>query len=895
MPQFDRQEKTLVYRVELDESSLAQSIRTARETVGVGLSQAADQAMAVGQAVNVTAATAAARIGSHLEFMERTRQVLAAPDETRAAAHGLGVMRALGVKAGIVSPRFSETMASLESRADSAVLGDPTGVKGMQRAATFTNMSMFAMGVGLMFTGFGAVPGAILTAGSVASSLGAEVGFDRGIQKKMLAAHMRDVGMGSATRIVDEFETYVNQQRVSFREAMEVGQAALSSIPRAMQQNPTRLRDTLIAAVETWGQVGKAFGMEKEDALATTTELFRLGIDPMALRGSTYLGGISNLSKQFGINPGAMNSVAMDVMRQSMVAGYDALSAGNLFQLQTSMVAQMTRSGVLTRGDLAMAAGFSGPQSEMQLAAAQRMMQAGIHFRETSTGSAINAGLMMGGQGNYMDLIARASTMTSQQMLEFRSKATTGGDMTQQNLAVVDMMRDLIERTGNKATPAALEGQLMGVGYDQGTARMMSRMNRADIGTAQFGAMSSGQYEWEQGNSRAGFFGFFGGKAAGVAGGWAAGQYQYVMKPTGRFFSDLWRWTGAAAYRKLWSDWELDPIEGFREGVSTNALPVALATKFDEEHLSYADRREMRGEESRLQEDYRQRYVRKGYETESRRGFQRYLNERDRIDMGKWLNKDNNRDNVIEDMRELRDTQGVSLTEEQVLRMLPMRELFMANMNKLTGKDRAQAREDFTRKVQGTLGIDQNDATRVANYFMNNAIYAQVTEPADKASMVVRERLHEDSNTLTGIMLDKDMRGRLAGMLFKQDSASYRALAEADKGMSEKDLVALAQRGFNSGDANRQFVVKGMWSAGNTVAKAISEMSPQLSEAKRKEQAEKDAATAKAGEVKDASMLMGNVREGAMLVEMRETNRLLKTLVQTGQFNVGAPVTPENN
>jgi hypothetical protein len=903
MPPFDRQEKTLVYRVELDESSLAQSIRTARETVGVGLSQAVDQAAAVGQAVNLTAATAAARIGSHLEFMERTRQVLAAPEETRASAHGLGVMRALGVKAGVVSPRFSETQASLESRADRELLGDPTGVKGLQRASTLMNVANFAAGIGLMFTGVGAVPGALLTVGSLVSQTGADIGFDRAISKRMLAGHMRDVGMDRALAVSDEFERYIMQQRVPFKEAMEVGQAALASMPRAALQDPTRLRNTLISAVETWGQVGKAFGMEKEEALAATTELFGLGIDPIRLRNSSYIGGVGQLANRFGINAGAMNAVGMDVMRQAMVGGYDALSAGNLFQLQTQMVAQMTRSGVLSRGDLAMAAGFSGPQSEMQLAASKNLMAAGMRFRETGFGNALAAGIAMGGQGDYMQLMARASTMSTQQMLEWGSQMPSGTDLMRQNFTAAEAVRSMITQVGGEATPGAVEMRLMDLGYDRGTARMMSRVTRTDVGVAQFGSMANSIYTSDQANPRAGFGGFWGGMAARRAGHSAEGFYGSVLTPIGHGFEFVGRWGIKAPLRKIWGDWEIDPIEGFRTGVATGDMAVALTTQREASMRSPEDLALMREQESGLLQDFQQRYTRdtakflgvfdtgEAYQSDTRGNFIQYLRKRQSVELGQWFNEGNNRGRIASDINTLSREEGVQFTQEELMKLMVMRDAFNLDFNQLPNdKAREVARSDFTNKIAATFGRDQADAGKLMRFALSGRMESRIDDGGlGRGVFALQERLLESTLTTQALLGDKESRQRIAGMLFDPNSASFRELVGNENIRTQNQLIEVAQKGFNAGDVNRQFVVKGMDAAVNTVNKAMAEAAPQLAEKQRSEAAEKTERENKQKEIEEATGKYGNRQQGEMIVELRETNRILKQLVMSGQLTVGAP------
>lgn len=897
MPFNDRQEKTLVYRVELDESSVAQSIRTARETVGVGLSQAVDQAAAIGHAVNVTAATAAARVGGHLEFMERTRQVLAAPEETRNAAHGMGVMRALGVKAGVVSPRFSETAASLESRADRELLGDPTGVKGMQRTSAIANLGMFAAGIGLMFTGVGAVPGALLTVGSVASSMGVDIGMDRAIMRRQLAGHMSSLGMQAGLEVTNEFERYINQQKVSFRDAMEVGEAALTSIPRSQLGNRARVRDTLVSAVETWGMVGKAWGMEKEDSLSAVTELYRLGIDPMMLRGSSYIGGIANLSRQFGINPAAMNSASMDVMRSAMVGGYDAMTAGNLFQLQTNMIASMTRSGVLTRGDLAQAAGFSGPQAEMQIAAAQKLMAAGMQFRETGAGMAINAGLMMGGQGNYMDLISQAGAMTTQQMLEYRVNAPRSGNMQEQNLAVVNMVRDIIQKSGGEATSAAIQGQLMNLGYDSGTARMLARITPVTYGVSSASAMTGNQASWEQGNERAGFLGYYAGKAGSTLGDFGEDLGRYG-RGYGRAAAMAWDNTVGSAWRTLWSNWEIDPVLGFQTGVATARSAPSIMSEREMRRMSPEARRRMRATEDSMMSDYQRLYVKSGRERFSMQGFQQYVNDQLRRDLGHWADAEqpggvDNRNLLTKDVNYLKDEYGVSLNDDQMLSLVPIAERFrkeLASTHSADGQRRLF--EDTKNKILAmqTLGLNNESAQNVMEFMGSDRMRSRVTDPEFAARLIEKQSFADWAGTKTAILGDKELRTKLAGRLFAKDSASYKELAESDKVMTESDVIAMAKTGFNKGDINQAFMKKfvggGMNAAERAVEEAMTQGAPELSEktaSAAKQKADKEAA---AKERSDDLAKGFTELQADLLNEQRATNRMLKDLIDRGQIAV---------
>lgn len=474
MPLPGREEQTLVYRVELDESSLSEVIRSARDAVGVAMESAVNAGVGAADTTHLTAATALARTGSHLEFLRSHVPGMQQHADVIAGAQGMTIAQALGVKAGLVAPRFSESMQSLNWRAQ----------KRIDEGLGFDSLDVMQWTSTAALTATSFLTGGLLP--SLIAGYGIDAGIDQVRNRKMLESHLMALGKGPASQVVRRFEEQVrNMGGIGFAEASQVAAAAATNM-NVRTMSAHQVEEVLTQAVGDWRATGKALGLEKEAALATVTDMMRTGIMPGQI--SQVVGGAAGLAQSLGgAQPHLVADATMQFARGAQVQGFDAFAAANSFQLQAGTIAEMLRSGTLRRSELTAAAGFSGPQADQVMAATQNMIGETLRFAQTGFGTLVAAGMRSGARGfNINELGAAAMGMSTQQLLEFDGQLGSMSEVAGMQQALATTARDVITGVGGDVTQASLQAQLMRMGMSQGAARVLAaqELNPAGRGRA---------------------------------------------------------------------------------------------------------------------------------------------------------------------------------------------------------------------------------------------------------------------------------------------------------------------------------------------------------------------------------------------------------------------------
>jgi urease beta subunit len=479
-----RQEQTLVYRVELDESSVANIIRTARESVGVGLQQATSMGNSVTSQGQLTTATAIAQVGSHLEFLERTRSALGAPASMADSAAGMGIARALGVQAGIVQPGFNELGSDMKRRASTA-LGGQYSTTGLSVASGVASAGLMAAGIGLAIAFPPSIPVMIgLGAVEMAADAGISTGFDRAISRTQMAGHLRRFGVGKSFAIAEQFERDAGMLQGSYGEMADVAKATLTSVRFQPGDN---VNGALMGAIGDYRIAGKLLNMDKEQALGTVQEMYRAGMSPGQAAG--YFGSVSGLSQRMGYDPAALHARALDFGRSATVGGYGAFDSMNQYMIQSSMVGQMVRSGAMNRGMLTAAAGFAGPEGEQVMGAAKNMMTQMLGFQQSGMGRGIMAGLMSGGTGDLNNLMSSAAGMSTQDILSFGGQKPGMALLASSQDALMNAAATAVKAAGGTVDVATMTSAIRSIGgMDFGVAQAMATgyMNPGNRGIAQY-------------------------------------------------------------------------------------------------------------------------------------------------------------------------------------------------------------------------------------------------------------------------------------------------------------------------------------------------------------------------------------------------------------------------
>jgi len=426
------QPQTLAYRVEIDQSSLSETVQNIQAAVGQAMSTAIASVRGFSDSAQATTSTALGTASGNLAFMDQQRsRLLTQP--TAAPATGTSVtqvIQAVAVKTGMIDPGFSQTQTGMMGAANATLRDVRSSIPEMASKA-----GHFLSGV----LGWGSMIGLVPGLGPVGLGLGAAgtaldlsmVGLDRMNDRDAMQRMLMRYGDTSARAIVDQVErATVSMKNVGFDEASLVARSAILNIgPEYL--NAGNAGKAVMDAIADWRFAGKALGISKEDALAETGSLYRMGIRP-GDAVQNYFAGVSTAAQGLGVSTTALSQQAMQVGQASMGLGYDGLNAQNQFLIQTSMVAEGLRRGAMDQGKLSMMAGFFGSQADQGMAIAQQRMASSRVLANSTFGQFAMMGIASGQTGSISQMHAAASGASVQDILTMpirarRMMGTAGG------------------------------------------------------------------------------------------------------------------------------------------------------------------------------------------------------------------------------------------------------------------------------------------------------------------------------------------------------------------------------------------------------------------------------------------------------------------------------------
>jgi len=807
MPQSGREEQTLVYRVELDEASLSDVIRSARDAVGSAMGNAVNAGSDMAGSTHLTAATAIARSTSHLDFLRQSAPGMGQHADNVAGAQGMGMATALGVRAGLVNPRFSETTQSMHYRSRKA-LGDamPDSLGVMSAAASAASI---VAGVGLMFVpGVGTAAGSAILAGEIGGDMALTTGFDRVRDRKMLEDHLLKLGKPNATAAVRGFEDQVRGMRgISFSEASQVGAAALSNI-NVSGMSSHAVEQALVGSIGDWRATGKALGLEKEAALATVGSMYRMGIRPGEV--SQVVAGSAGAAQSMGMaQPHLVHGAAMQFAAGAQAQGFSAFSSANSFQLQAGSIAEMMRAGVMDRGQLTAAAGFSGPQSDQVIAAAQNMMGETMRMSQTGFGRMVTAGIQGGAQDMSMGALSGAAAgMSTQQMLEFNANIGSMANLGQQQKALGGLARDVITGMGGEVTAAAMTSQLMGMGMSRGAAQVLSQSemnpNRAGIAQARQHMAATNLYAENRRSTRGGAamdmmgsklgdaveYAHKGGSSMGMMAASSGIGLMYTphmavlesmagpgaeyrgVRGIGDFVGDLFDTTYGEMGR--------DIREFFDQGGALAAMVSPLGYMLGESDrvAGYAPGTMMTRRELDSMGTGGFRRLMAGVAT-SDRDFRREMGSDPGANRITFLRKEQGqilrdiqdsspaaRARLSGDVRRLRDVAGVDVGDEGMLKLVGQASRFQSRLKGASEEERGKIQNELANTIEGMGMLEEGtNADAVAGFLLGDTIQTKLTgEQAARAKQLGDREFVE--STVLGATKSRAQREELAKKMF---------------------------------------------------------------------------------------------------------------------------------
>lgn len=487
MPFPGSDQQSLSYRVEIDRSSLSETVAMIRESVGQAMTDAVQMSMGASGRVLDAAAIATSRAQGVGSVIKETTQGLTSADavteQSKRGSATMSLMQAAAIRSGMADPGFSQTRTKLNTAANARMSDFKTNFE--EGALSVTH------GVGSVLSTIGsvatlaslfppaapiAVPvAAIADAGAALVSVGT-MGWERTVERERFERALSKYGKWDARAITKDFEQRVRMMGdVNFGEATMVARSALANMG-TQYVNQRDVANVLAESLNDWRAAGKLLGADRSEALAVTGELYRMGVRPGDQLRDLFAVTAATATTS-GANAMALHQAGMQFGTESAARGYGLLAANMQFQIQTGALAEATRMGLVDRATLTTAAGFSGPVLEQQMAAATNMITEGRRLAMgTGYGRLATAGILAGGSGDLMSMGQAAAGMSLQQMLEAPALASTV-DPAKVLAATTSQAAGTLKSLGQQVTNNALVSTLMqSYGMNESAARQQAML-----------------------------------------------------------------------------------------------------------------------------------------------------------------------------------------------------------------------------------------------------------------------------------------------------------------------------------------------------------------------------------------------------------------------------------
>lgn len=594
-------EQQLRYRVEIDRNSLADTVQTVREAIGQGLTSAVQGVQGGADRVASTAAVAMASAQGHLGFLSETRARLTPDRSLGADSSGtMTLMRSMAIRAGMVDPSFSSTRAGLSMAANSTMseFRITAEEKALGAVNGLASVIGFAGTVANFVPGIGAPVKAALDA-ALFGLEGSTMGWERSVERRRMQRMLGRYGASESGDITREFEDRVNGlANVSYAEASAVARTVLANVgPENLDR--TQVRRALNDAIGNYQAAGKLLGMDREQALAETGAMARMGIWK-ADEVQGLLARTASAAMVTGMDPAALAVAGRSFMEGSAAIGYGAFSSGLQFQAQTGMIGEALRAGQMSRGMLTAAAGFAGPQANQVVAASQNYITEMRAVSETGIGRMISAGILAGGRGDIQALAGSAAGMSLQERMEFELNRYDV-DPTRIASAAGATFTHQLGAMGVAPTQEALAGLYhaqLGMSLSAANLAAFNQIHPEIAERESYRARSAQQFALVQGGASSAGFGRFGAEmksgfgdlwdsgivqaptetnpflitgTLGVSSAvtssmrWATGHDYRGFRGYGRALKDAWTGTVGTVVSGMWDNWSFTnrPGRGF--------------------------------------------------------------------------------------------------------------------------------------------------------------------------------------------------------------------------------------------------------------------------------------------------------------------------------------------
>ena len=485
MPPFgSTQPQTLAYRVEIDQSSLSDVVSNIQTAIGNAMSTAMASVQGLAQGGQASIATAMGSPGAgNLAFMDQMRaRILTQPTAAGAAPTVtqviMAVPGAVAAKAGFVDAGFSQTQGGMMEAATKTLRDARATIpemfsKGMHFTAGVMDWAGTAAGVIGTGAGWMGATGIAAAAGPIgwaAAAIGASIsvsmiGVDRMNEQDAMRRSLMRFGDGPARSMVRELEDQTRSMRgIGFDEATQVARSALMNVgPQTL--STAGASQVIRESIQDWRMIGKTWGVGKDEALDVSGQAYRLGIAPGGM--TSFVGNVRSGADALGVSTSALGDRSFQFAQASMGLGYDALASANQFAIQTAMVGEASRSGTVTRGQMALMSGFSGPVADQAVAIAQQHVASMRALQVSDFGRLAQMGISQGGSGSFSGLMAAAGGASLEDRVGFETKQmrTMGDTADMDRLQSVQMDRTLeqMKMLGLKVTHDTLSGTFKGM------------------------------------------------------------------------------------------------------------------------------------------------------------------------------------------------------------------------------------------------------------------------------------------------------------------------------------------------------------------------------------------------------------------------------------------------